>query len=120
MINTGQYGELCAAQYFRKKKWEIRAANFRSRFGEIDLIVSDGHCLVFVEVKTRDASAIAAPMEFVDLHKQRRLVKTAQYYLCRCPTGLQPRFDVIEVLTRQGEMVRLNHIENAFDTEEIG
>lgn len=117
MIDRGGYGELCAARWMRKKKWTILAANFHSRFGEIDLIAEDGHSLVFVEVKTRDVSSIAAPREFVDLRKQRRLAKTAAYYLCCHPTELQPRFDVIEVWTKQGRLLELNHIKNAFELE---
>ena len=50
---TGAWGEALAAEYLRKKHYKIVAAGYHSRFGEIDLIVSDRKYLVFVEVKLR-------------------------------------------------------------------
>lgn len=117
MVDMGKYGELCAARYLRDHKWHLHGANFHSRFGEIDLIASNSSFLIFVEVKTRDAASIAAPREFVDVHKQRRIIQTAEYYLSCYPAVLQPRFDVIEVITKQGKAVKINHIENAFELE---
>lgn len=117
MVNTGAYGELCAAHYLRKKKWEIRAANFHSRFGEIDLIAANKKYLIFVEVKTRDIASIASPREFVDETKRKRIIQTAEYYLACYHEELQPRFDIIEVVTKENKMVKLHHIENAFELE---
>lgn len=114
MINTGKYGELQAAQYLRRHKWNLLSSNYACRLGEVDLIISNATYLVFVEVKTRDIFSIAKPLEFVDANKQRRLVQTAKLYLSQHPTTLQPRFDVIEVYTKDNKMVKINHLENAF------
>lgn len=114
MINTGKYGELQAAQYLRRKKWSILSANFSCRLGEVDLIASNASYIAFVEVKTRDVHSIAQPLEFVDANKQRRLIQTAKLYLSQHPSSLQPRFDVIEVYTKDNKMVKLNHLEDAF------
>ena len=114
---VGAWGESLAAEYLRKKRYTLEAMNYHSRFGEIDLIVSDRKYLVFVEVKLRKSDRFAAAAEFVDSRKQNRLRLTAQMYLSEHPTGLQPRFDVIEIYAPQGldtQKPVINHMEDAF------
>lgn len=113
----GAWGEAQAAQYLRKKRYEVVAAGFRSRFGEIDLIVKDRRFLVFVEVKLRKNEDFAKAMEYVDRHKQDRIRMTASIYLSRNPTTLQPRFDVIEIYAPEGTATakpQISHLEDAF------
>ena len=115
---TGAWGEAIAAEYLRKKHYRLLASGYRSRFGEIDLIVSDRKFLVFVEVKLRKSAQFARAMEFVDRRKQDRLRATAQMYLAQNPTALQPRFDVIEIYAPEGmETARpeIYHLEDAFE-----
>lgn len=114
---VGAWGESLAAEYLRKKHFKLIAANYRCRFGEIDLIVCDKKHLVFVEVKLRKSANFAAAAEFVDHHKQNRLRTTAQMYLSQNPTDLQPRFDVIEIYAPMGLQTispEINHLEDAF------
>ena len=114
---VGAWGESLAAEYLRKKNFKLIAANYRCRFGEIDLIVCDKKHLVFVEVKLRKSAKFAAAAEFVDYHKQNRLRATAQMYLSQNPTDLQPRFDVIEIYAPMGLQTispEINHLEDAF------
>ena len=66
----GPWGEATAAEYLRKKRYELVAAGYRSRFGEIDLIVKDRKYIIFVEVKLRKSSDFAKAREFVDRKKQ--------------------------------------------------
>ena len=113
----GPWGEATAADYLRKKRYEIVAAGYRSRFGEIDLIVKDRKFLVFVEVKLRKSAKFAQAREFVDARKQDRLRITASLYLSEHPTDLQPRFDVIEIYAPDGTMTvtpEIYHVEDAF------
>ena len=98
----GAWGEAVAAEYLRKKHYKLVAAGYRSRFGEIDLIVSNRKYLVFVEVKLRKSGSFAKAMEFVDRKKQDRIRVTASMYLSQNPTQLQPRFDVIEIYAPDG------------------
>lgn len=114
---SGAWGEALAAEYLKKKKYRILDAGYRSRFGEIDLVVCDKQYLVFVEVKTRKSDKFAQAREFVDLRKQNRLKTTAEIYLDQNPTKLQPRFDVIEIYAPEGCETRnpmINHMEDAF------
>lgn len=118
---TGQWGETVAAQYLRKRKWEILACNYRCRFGEIDLICKNKEYIVFVEVKTRKSADFAQAMEYVDTRKQQRIIATAQMYLAQNETELQPRFDVIEVYgseDKANEKPKLMHMENAFSADQ--
>ena len=114
---AGAWGEALAAEYLRKKRYQILATGYRSKFGEIDLIVADKKFLVFVEVKLRKTDTFAKAYEFVDFHKQKRLRDTAAIYLAANPTSLQPRFDVIEVYAPEGMDTlkpKIHHLEDAF------
>lgn len=115
---VGAWGEALAAEYLRKKRYQILACGYRSRFGEIDLIVENKHFLAFVEVKLRKSDSFAKAMEFVDSRKQDRIRTTAQIYLSQYPTEKQPRFDVIEIYAPQGTQTKkpvINHLEGAFE-----
>ncbi len=113
----GQWGEERAAKYLRDRGYTICAANWRCRFGELDLVADDGVYLCFVEVKLRKSDAFGAAAAYVDRRKQEKLRAAAELYLAEHPTGLQPRFDVIEVYAPRGmdpENVDIRHWENAF------
>ena len=114
---AGAWGEVLAAQFLQKKRYKIVATNYRSRFGEIDLIASDRRYLVFVDVKLRKSDHFASAFEYVDARKQDRIRTTAQIYLSEFPTDLQPRFDVIEIYAPEGTETRhpeIHHMEDAF------
>ena len=114
---TGAWGEALAAEYLRRKRYEILASGYRCRFGEIDLIVKNRKNLVFVEVKLRKSADFARAREFVDGRKQERLRTTAAMYLAQNPTELPCRFDVVEIYAPEGMETRhpeINHLEDAF------
>lgn len=113
----GAWGEALAADYLRKKRYSLVAAGYRSRFGEIDLIVQNKQYLVFVEVKLRKNGDFAGAREYVDRRKQDRIRITASAYLAKNPTALQPRFDVIEIYAPEGPASlrpEITHLEDAF------
>ncbi len=107
---TGRAGERLAARCLQKQGCRLLAMNYRTRYGEIDLIVQDGHTVAFVEVKTRKDAAFAPAYAAVTPKKQERLRLAAQQWMAEkgeCPA----RFDVVEVYTA-AQQVR--HIKNAF------
>ena len=117
MAQNGALGECYAAEYLLKKGYKIAARNFRSRFGEIDIIAENPDIVAFVEVKTRERHYISRPAEAVTLQKQQKIIKTAQFYLLQNDKGLQPRFDVIEIVTvskNDFHVLEIEHIEDAF------
>ena len=111
----GKHGEALALEFLNKKNYTIVAAGWRSRFGEIDLIVKNREYLVFVEVKLRKNANFAHAREYVGKAKQSKIRATANLWLASHRTKLQPRFDVIEIylpdITATPEII---HIENAF------
>lgn len=115
----GRWGESLAASYLQKKRYTITAANYRSRFGEIDLIVENKKYLVFVEVKLRKNADFGQAKEFVDRRKQERLKQTAALYLSLHEENMkQPRFDVIEIYAPDGTETKhpvIQHWEDAFE-----
>lgn len=116
-VSKGAAGEVLAARYLRDQGYELLAANYRSRFGEIDIIAEDSAYVVFVEVKTRACNSYYAPREAVTAAKQRRIIKTALLYLSQYSFAKQPRFDVIEIITAPGQPLKLqelNHLKNAY------
>lgn len=114
---AGAWGEALAADYLRKKRYQILASGYRCRYGEIDLIVRDKKMLVFVEVKLRKSGRYAAARDYVDNRKQEKLRTTASLYLSQNPTDLPARFDVIEIYAPEGTATvhpEINHMEDAF------
>ena len=114
---SGAWGEALAAEFLRKKRYKIVAAGYRSRFGEIDLIVQNKKFLVFAEVKLRKSADFAHARDYVDRRKQERIKTTALMYLSEHPTDLQPRFYVIEIYAPDGVHTlhpQIHHMEDAF------
>ena len=95
----GRSAERSAERYLRRHGLVPLARNFRSRFGELDLIMRDEECIVFVEVRSRRRSTVVGAAESVDRHKQRRLTRAASFYIVRNPevANAPMRFDVVAV-----------------------
>ena len=110
---TGTYHEQMAAKYLIKKGYRILEQNYRSRFGELDIVAWDRGTLVIVEVKYRRGSICGTPAESVDWRKQRKICHVTMDFIMRHRLYYNKpcRFDVIEVYGA-GEIC---HIEAAFD-----
>ena len=93
----GRKGEQLVESYLKKQGCKILHRNYRTPFGEADLIVEDGDEIAFVEVKTRESASYGTPAEAVGPQKRLRYRKIAQFYWMK--TGEEPnaRFDVAEV-----------------------
>lgn len=96
-----------------------RERNYRSRFGEIDLIMEDGAEVVFVEVRSRAGRGFMHPAESVDPAKCRRIAHTAGLWLrSRCAGRGAPepacRFDVLAI-TGEPDAPDIRWIRSAFD-----
>jgi putative endonuclease len=111
----GELGELAAKKYLRKQGMKFLAANFRSERGEIDLVFRDEDCLVFVEVKARSSEAFGRAAVHVDKRKQRLLSLTALDYLRLIKNPeVKVRFDIVEVVLKEGEIAEVRHLPNSF------
>lgn len=111
---VGINGEKIATDYLNNSGYKICCRNFRSYFGEIDIIATEKDELVFVEVKTRTQNLFGTPAEAVDINKKHHIYKTAEYFLLLNKIENVPiRFDVIEIFITKNNDVRLSHIKNA-------
>ena len=121
-ISRGAIGEVVAARFLREKGYTIISSNYRCRQGEIDIIATTKDYIVFAEVKTRRSDAFYSPREAVTEQKQRRLIQTASIFLSKHTTELQPRFDVIEVITAPDavhKVLEVNHIMGAYEAGDL-
>jgi putative endonuclease len=108
----GVEAEELAARFLADRGLVLLARNYRTRFGEIDLVARDGTTLVFVEVRARTWSAFGGAAGSVDEGKQRRIVAAARHYLAKLRAEPPCRFDV---LTIQGPEGSPAWIRGAFD-----
>ena len=112
----GLEAEQFACRYLQERGLAPVERNFRCRHGEIDLIMMDHDCLVFVEVRYRSPGAFASAAATVDRCKQDKLVRTAEMFLATRPrfSSHTSRFDVVGVDGRKKGGRAVEWIRNAF------
>ncbi len=106
----GGAGERRAAAFLKKQGCKILKRNYRTPFGEADIVAQDGGDIVFAEVKTRTGDAFGSPAAAVDGRKRRRYRDIARYFLSSLGAEVNIRFDVLEV-TKEG----VEWLKNAFE-----
>ena len=115
----GTQGERIAAAHLESLGLVVEGRNYRTRFGEIDLVARDGEATVFVEVRTKRSAAYGTPEESVTPRKQARLVKAAQEYLQEHGlAGSSWRVDLVAITLQPDGPAQISHIESA--VEDLG
>ena len=118
----GEVGERIARRHLEARGLEILDANYRSRFGELDLVAADERSLVFCEVKTRVLAGTVGelgPFASIGADKRRRVRRMAREWLSSrtstVPWPADIRFDAIGISFDQaGRLIELDHLEAAF------
>lgn len=115
-MNTRKLGntyESQACKFLIDEGYEILDRNYQKRDGEIDIIVIKNEIISFVEVKYRKSDIFYTPSEAVTISKQKKIIKTAQYYIYEknFNCNYNYTFDIIEIV---GDTNRITHITNAF------
>ena len=106
----GNIGEVLSVNFLKKQGYKILSINFKTKFGEIDIIAQDKDTIVFVEVKRRETLKFGRPIEAIDYRKELKIKRVAEYYLKKTKIyEVNVRFDVIEILGKE-----ISHIKNAF------
>ena len=114
-LDRGTAGEDAAVRYLEGLGYRVLDRNFRTRFGEIDIVARDGGTTVFVEVKERERATHGAAEEYVRPAKMRRVVGAARLYAAVRGLSEAPiRFDVIAI-GDVGRGEQLRHHKGAFD-----
>lgn len=104
-------GESLASEYLLGKGYQMLKRNFRTRFGEIDIVADKDGVTVFVEVKTKVGEDFGSPEEMINRRKINQVKKMAIVYLEGKETKC--RLDAIAVvLNKEGKVTRLTHYEN--------
>lgn len=110
----GQEAEKFALIYLQRRGLSLKTLNYRCKQGEIDLVMTHLHALVFVEVRYRKSALYGTAAESVDIRKQRRLILAAQHYLWQHHAREQDcRFDIIGI-TGALQQANVQWIQNAF------
>jgi putative endonuclease len=114
---TGSVGENAAALYLKKKGYRIIGRNYRTIYGEIDIVAMLGNTVVFVEVKARLTPSLGPPYLAVTKTKQSHIIKNALFYLkSRRLTGAPWRIDIVSVnLDRALRVEKIELFENAVE-----
>lgn len=96
--DTGNIGEALAASYLKKKGYRILKRNWRTIFGEIDIVARLLDLMVFVEVKTRVTASLGPPYLSITKAKERNMIKNALSYLkSHGQMGANWRIDIVSV-----------------------
>lgn len=118
--DLGRKGEWIALFYFLLRGYRIRNRNWRGGGGEVDLILSRGRNIIFVEVKTRSSDDFGGALASVDARKQAILIRAASAYLSRHELWEKAaRFDVL-ALEKSGRGIlgfNIRHVEDAFEAD---
>lgn len=114
MNTLGKKGEEIAVRFIKEKGYRIVEKNYRTVFGEIDIIAKDKEALVFIEVKTRADDTFGDPFEAVNYRKREKIKKVALCFLKKIRKELPARFDVLSINVENGRE-KIEHIKDAFE-----
>jgi putative endonuclease len=110
----GEQKEQQASEFLQAKGLQPVGRNFSCKCGEIDLIMRDNEVLVFVEVRYRQSDGYGSGLESITWQKQRKIIKTAQYYLLRNKlTDAACRFDAVAITEQKG-LLQFDWVKDAF------
>lgn len=103
----GAYAEQCAKNHLQKHGLKFIEGNYRSSYGEIDLIMQDQESLVFVEVRYRDSASHGGGISTITRSKKSKLIKTATCYLLekKLWEKIPSRFDVVALAPFENEEI---------------
>jgi putative endonuclease len=97
-LQIGHEMENLACAHLKKAKLRLLLRNYRCKMGEIDLIMQDNQYLVFLEVRYRSQANYGSSLESITPIKERKLIRTAQYYLLTHQhTTHLARFDIVAI-----------------------
>ena len=113
---VGNDAELLALRFLRSAGLQPITRNYHCRLGEIDLVMRDGDCIVFVEVRYRSARSLSPAALTVDARKQQRLCRTADLFLTTRPdlADCKARFDVVGIDRAEDGEASIEWLQDAF------
>jgi putative endonuclease len=112
----GQWGEDKAVEYLKSKRYKILQRNYKTKWGEIDIVAQDKKTIVFAEVKTLKDNPFISPEDHIDERKKRQLAKMAQIYLSdkKIPLQSDIRIDIVTIAFNNGAKI-IKHFKNEIE-----
>lgn len=114
----GNHGEEIAKNFLINNGYKILDMNYRTKYGEIDIICSYDDILIFCEIKSRYTNSFGSPMESVTYYKQKQIIRLSKIYLLVNKLyNYNVRYDIIEIIFNNiNASFTLNHVKDAFRT----
>ncbi len=109
MADTRKIGfdkEKEAGKFLKKNGFKILDKNYRTPYGEIDIVAKEKKVLVFVEVKYRKTSLFGTPQEAVNFKKQQKIIKSAIIYMKEKNISRDYRFDIVSICADKCEIIK--------------
>ncbi len=113
----GQLTEQACCDYLQRHGLKLIEHNYRTRGGEIDLIMRDGKTWVFVEVRYRKTTTFGSAVESVTRAKQQRILRTVEYYCQQHRITSPVRIDIVGIQQDTVHGYQFDWIQNAFSTD---
>ena len=115
-FSLGKRGEIVAAEYLCQEGYRILERNYRCKIGEIDVVAEKNGRILFIEIKTRRSDHYGLAQEAVHLIKQKKILRTAEWYLKEHKMADRPvGFEVIAVQWHDDRVPEVRCIPNAFN-----
>lgn len=120
ILGLGKRGEALAWDFLRRQGYAILEKNYRTRYGEVDVIARKQDTFVFLEVKTRRDHEFGLPEEAVDSRKRQKLIRAAEAFLQVKKLENHPaRFDILSIIWDGVGEPRFSLLEDAFAVEDV-
>ena len=112
----GNYGEDLACSFLKNLGYTILDRNFRTRYGEIDIICSYKDIIIFLEIKSRYTNNYGLPIESVTYSKQKQIIKLSKSYIhLKNLYNFNIRYDIISIIfSNKDNSYKLSHLCDAF------
>jgi len=113
--NIGKLGEDLASNYLKQSKFTIIERNYKTNFGEIDIIALRDNSIYFIEVKTRSNINKGKPFESINYFKLKHLKKTINYYLLKNPKkNYKLKLAVISLIVTNNKIFKIDFYDDLY------
>ncbi|MEW5692547.1 MAG: YraN family protein [Candidatus Hydrogenedentota bacterium] len=108
--DKGDRGELIAVEFFKNINYNIIKRNYKTPFGEIDIIAEDNDEIVFIEVKSSYDEERENPLYNITPKKLRHIFKAGQWYIKEYKCNKNYRFDFVSIIFQKDGKKKIEHI----------
>jgi putative endonuclease len=119
-LESGRKAEQIARGYLEKRGLQLLSANYRCRYGELDLVMRDGDCLVIIEIRYRRHERFMSPAQSIDPAKRQRISRASLHFIQHNPKHRQKplRFDIVS-LSGPLDDASIDWIPGAFTADDL-